>query len=724
MTSSPRKPQPLHLEIPVETPEVDLPILRAEIRLLQAPRDPSGNPTWTLHDPVRARFYRIGWLEFELLSRWSCRKASTLISSINQETTLDAQQHHVDALLRMLKENELLVCDHKEKTTTLNTNLLKGNQSIPNRVFMLSLFARRKLLNPEKILGRLNDSLSPIYRHQGIVVLLLILVALVGLWALVQHQFELKSTLIDYLSPHGFIGFIVALVFLNIIHEFGHGLAACRQGCRTTDMGVAFIFMIPVAYCDTSDAWKLDSHRKRLWVDAGGLIIEALVAVLAAWCWILLPDGLLRTLAFFVAVTSLGTTLFINLNPFMKFDGYFLLADFLGIENLQERAFATLRWRIRQWTLGSTEPMPFNMSARRSKTVQIYAAGTWIYRFFLYLGITWMVYQFWFKAAGVLMMIAVFGIMILRPICIELIEMSRVIKAQGIHRRAVLSASIFVLLSTLLVAPLPRLITTPAVLTSADNTQSFSPRPARVAELHIHHGQMVNQGDIIAILESPELQNELAVRKNYLELLHARFRQQASMPTQNSEQWVDQHDIDQAHVAILEIQQEIDKLILRSQSTGHIVRLDNWIQPGIWLSENVVVAEIASHGSTVVRTYIPERDVRRIQATADHSAPTFFPNKHGKAHPLTITDMSQDNIGSLRDASLTIANGGSIAARLHNQDQWTTLQGWHSATLTPIDNIVVNREQTGWVRFQAEPVSLASRGFDRLYGALLRELSF
>lgn len=45
------------------------PALREELRLYPGPAGRSGEPSWTLHDPPAQRFFRLGWLEVEVLNR-------------------------------------------------------------------------------------------------------------------------------------------------------------------------------------------------------------------------------------------------------------------------------------------------------------------------------------------------------------------------------------------------------------------------------------------------------------------------------------------------------------------------------------------------------------------------------------------------------------------------------------------------------------------------------
>ncbi|MCK5232026.1 MAG: hypothetical protein KAR13_17265, partial [Desulfobulbaceae bacterium] len=65
-----------------------LPKLREDLQLLPAPRQESGAPSWNLYDPVRHAFFRIGRLEFEILSRWHSGVAEEIVADINTTTPM------------------------------------------------------------------------------------------------------------------------------------------------------------------------------------------------------------------------------------------------------------------------------------------------------------------------------------------------------------------------------------------------------------------------------------------------------------------------------------------------------------------------------------------------------------------------------------------------------------------------------------------------------------
>ena len=99
---------------------------------------------------------------------------------------------------------------------------------------------------------------------------------------------------------------------------------------------------------DTTDAWRLRNHRERLIINFAGILTELHLALIATFLWAILPDGGFKSVAFFIATTSWISSLAINVSPFMRFDGYYVFADWLKAENLQPRSFALARWQLRE----------------------------------------------------------------------------------------------------------------------------------------------------------------------------------------------------------------------------------------------------------------------------------------------------------------------------------------------------------------------------------------
>jgi putative peptide zinc metalloprotease protein len=97
-------------------PSAPLPPLREEIALHPGPVALDGSPSWTLHDPARNQFYRLGWREFEILSRWDCGDTASLIERLHEETTLEVEPEDVQDVARFLFSHSLVVSRSAEGT--------------------------------------------------------------------------------------------------------------------------------------------------------------------------------------------------------------------------------------------------------------------------------------------------------------------------------------------------------------------------------------------------------------------------------------------------------------------------------------------------------------------------------------------------------------------------------------------------------------------------------
>ncbi|HQC81032.1 MAG TPA: hypothetical protein PLS67_11045, partial [Accumulibacter sp.] len=136
-------------------PALAVPPLREELRLLPATPQADGSPSWQVLDPVRNRFFRIGWLEFELLLRWPLATAAAIADAVAAETTLAASVEDVDALIRFLRQNELVLPPTGQAASALAERAVSRRGAPLRRLLHHYLFIRLPLLRPGRLLRRL-----------------------------------------------------------------------------------------------------------------------------------------------------------------------------------------------------------------------------------------------------------------------------------------------------------------------------------------------------------------------------------------------------------------------------------------------------------------------------------------------------------------------------------------------------------------------------------------
>ena len=167
----------------------------------------------------------------------------------------------------------------------------------------------------------------------------------------------------------------LAFVIAKRVHEFGHGLAVKRLGGEVDEMGITLLVFMPVPYVEASSSATFHSKWQRAAVGAAGMYVELLLAAGAMFAWLHLEPGLLRALAFNTMVVASVSTVVINANPLLRYDGYFIFADLIEIPNLAPRSNRhlgdlvnaicsvcadALRWlRLTETSLGSSStPSP------------------------------------------------------------------------------------------------------------------------------------------------------------------------------------------------------------------------------------------------------------------------------------------------------------------------------------------------------------------------------
>ncbi len=639
-----------------------LPKIREELKLLAAATNHDGSPAWMIQDPINNRFFRIGWLDFEILSRWHYPSIQQIIASVHKETTLNIDMADIKSLISFLDQHSLLQADDSEKVNRLSLRANAEKSSILTWLLHHYLFFRLPLVRPQEMLAKMLNHLSWIYTRTF--AFLIAMTTVLGLF-LVMRQWEVfSSTFVDQLSWQGVFGFTIALIFAKTLHEMGHALTATRFGVRVAHMGVAFLVMFPMLYTDTSESWKLSNHRQRLAIASAGILTELALAGLATLAWSLSPEGALKSALFYLATTSWILTLAINVSPFMRFDGYFILTDLLDMPNLHERSGALAKTWMRQKLLGFDEPYAEHLPKKTNRMMIAFAITTWLYRFLLYLGIAALVYFYFFKILGIFLMVVEVVWFIWRPFWTEL----KVWKARGAeiktNRKLLLAA---LLLGGLMLGfiPFQTAVKGSAWVHSARQQVIYAPLPGRLVSLADAGSVAENQA--LFVLESPDLSIS-ADKAN----IQANTRKQELIGLIGLEDGEENR-------AQLQLQQEqflaeknmynddISRLNISAPFAGKLLDVDPLLAVGVWVQPNQPLAVVVDADNWLADVLINEEDVKRIAVgnkVTLHQA-TSLEVQHGKVIEI---DTTKANV--LPHPIMDAKSGGSVVT-LEAQKQGT-----------------------------------------------------
>ncbi|HRQ83209.1 MAG TPA: M50 family metallopeptidase, partial [Azospirillaceae bacterium] len=445
------------------------------------------------------------------------------------ETTLQVDAADVRDFARFLQINELTAADSPSVVAWLGERAAMRKKNVFSQALHGYLYFRVPLLRPDRFLAATQRWVEPFYSPawRWCVAAL----GLIGLLLASRQWDAFVGGLADMASWEGAAGLAGAVAVIKILHEFGHAYTAKRYGCPVPAMGVAFLVLWPVLFTDTTHVYRLTDRRRRLEVAGAGIMVELFIAALATFAWGLLPPGALRDAAQTAAVASWIGTLAINLNPLMRFDGYYLLADALGMPNLQDRAFAVAKWRLREALFGLGEPPPEDLPDGLRRGVIIYAFATWIYRFFLFLGIALLVYHLAFKALGIVLMAVELYYFIALPIWRELAAWRRLGKDAGFrlnrHLLATLAGAGGVV--ALAVWPLPWPAKAPAILLPQASATLYPPAPTQIKAVLAPEGSIVAAGTPLFQLHAPTLDFEAERAQRRIAALEALVERESAL---------------------------------------------------------------------------------------------------------------------------------------------------------------------------------------------------
>ncbi|ACB35995.1 membrane protein with HlyD domain [Leptothrix cholodnii SP-6] len=694
------------------------PALRDDLQLHHGPALPDGQPSWTLHDPVRHRFLRIDWLSHEVLRHWWLRDAALIAEQISQQTTLAVEPEQVKQVLTWAVREELVLPVAPPPAGRSSADNPLG--AVATWLLHHYLFFRIPLFNPDRLLQRLLPWVSGLgSRRFGQLTLAALAFGLIGL---ARHAEQLQAQWLDLLSWRGLALYGLTLTLVKVAHEFGHALVAKHHGLRVPTMGAAFMVMWPVAYTDTSEAWRLADPRARLQIAAAGVRTELTLAAWATLAWVLLPDGGLRTAAFIVATMTWVSTLLINTSPFMRFDGYFLLCDLLDMPNLHERSFALARWQLRRSVLGWQAEAPEALTPGWQRALIAFAWATWAYRLVLYLGIAWMVYHFGFPALGLLLFAVEMGWFIAAPIQREL-----GLWRQGWPRwrgavRWIWSLLGLLLIGSLAALPWPVRETAGAVLRPAQELALRMPATATLRALPLQPGQRIAAGTPLLMAEVPMLQRKLdssAVRIRQLGQQVA----SASLSGDQQAQWQSlQADLATARGEAAALRQELVRYRPVAPFDALVVEVDPSLRAGMVVGPQQTLMRLASAGPGRVLAYVSESAASRLKA-GDRA--TFGAD----ANPLARWDAHIVNVAphasaTLAEPMLARSHGGPIEAR-EQSGRWLPLQPLYRVELQlDADPGLSPRHWRGHVVIELPGRSLWERGWTAAAEVLAREVGF
>jgi multidrug resistance efflux pump len=480
----------------------------------------SGSLHYVIKDPRTNRFFRIKPLEH------------FLISQFDGTTPLEVVRRRASEERNVLVSEEVL-SRFAEKFRELGLLVREDEAEVSSERARERDFLRFKipLANPERLLDWLYPKVRWCFSGGFVTLMCLTITAAVSV-ALTQGE-ELRFGLERAIGIEGLLFVLVTISLVTLLHELAHGLTCRHFGGRVTDMGFLLLYFLPCFYCNVGDTYLFREKRQRMWVFFAGGFFELFIWALAILGFrIAAPDTLVGRVFFVVAAVSVVRSLF-TFNPLVKMDGYFLLAEHLGVANLRREALAGLSRLARR--LAGLDAEPRN-EALRDRTIAgmradrflaLFGGAALVYTAVLVGGLVFYSGGFLFDSFGpdglVLYSVALVGLLH-KPALTAASAAKDVGKEKWQKlkegRRRLRFALIWGFLAALvLFFPWELRIPSELHVLPQERETVRAPSQGRIARIHAEEGSRVERGDLILEYDSTELRIERRTKE--AELLQA-----------------------------------------------------------------------------------------------------------------------------------------------------------------------------------------------------------
>lgn len=642
----------------LSTRELDRTRLKLRDDLIVRPLPGTEGVTYQIEDPVAVRFYRVGRAEYLLISLLDGR------TTLAEAVTTSARELGHEAFSEQEATSVCLwLVDTGLATPTEGTIDTPGPQSAALSSFFNPFWMKVPLLKPERLL----DLLLPVFRwlFTGPALAAMVLLWITAGVVIAGHADPFWNDAREIFSSHNWLMLGVVWVGLKIVHEFGHGLCCRAHGGRVTEMGLVFVLLAPMAYVDVTSTWAFRSRWKRMHVAAAGILVELTIAAFAALLWTQATDSFTKHLLYNIVISASLTTLIFNINPLMRFDGYFILEDLLDLPNLGTTSQKWMQAKLSRFLYGEHRSVPLPAGLQG-----------WVIRIYALLSAAWRLTvsgsllagaAVMFHGAGLALAVGAIALWYVKPAIEWLWSLGQRFRRDrwsavravilGTATAAVLGALIFVL-------PSPFQRQAPGVVDYADLEIVRVSSPGFVQEIHVISGQIVEAGTPLVTLRNEDLTAkvtdlELAIQQSEARrvgLVNRREVGAAQIELRNQQA---------LHEQLAEAQARSEALVLRAPVSGRVLARRLPQEIGNYVKEGTEIVVMGDDTHKEVLASVDQRDLESFSTPGEPARLRVI----GQGIPAVVNTALQPRASTrIPHPALSAVHGGQVDVVASSED--------------------------------------------------------
>jgi putative peptide zinc metalloprotease protein len=232
--------------------------------------------------------------------------------------------------------------------------LASSNAAPPKRPFIFSME-----IIPRKTIELFSGIFKILFDKYAASALFVSIVAL-------EVLFFLHSDMLTHLgdvSIYVLLGVFLLMLASSLIHEIGHASACKYFHIDHGGVGFGLYLTFPVFYTDVSDTWKL-KRKERIVVNMAGVYFQLILLIPFLLIYLFTGNAVVKYF-----LLAINFSMLFTLNPFFKFDGYWIASDLLGVANLRKRSGELIGYAFRKIWKRKIDQKPYLLQIRKREKI-------------------------------------------------------------------------------------------------------------------------------------------------------------------------------------------------------------------------------------------------------------------------------------------------------------------------------------------------------------------
>lgn len=619
-----------------------------------------GEPWHVLQDQATGRFFRFTPAFHHVIALMDGRRSvQDIWERVSERFGDDApNQGEMVRLLGQLHAADVLVCDVPPDTEELLKRWKKTEHSRLKMNLRSPMALSFPLLDPEKFLNRTVRFVRPLFSAPAAIAWAAVVGAAFVLAGM--HWPELTQNVADrILTAENLVSMSLAYPILKALHEFGHGYAVKAWGGEVHEMGIMFLVLMPIPYVDASAATAFPEKRRRIVVGATGMMVDLFLASAALFLWLLLSPGRLHSLLYNVIFIASVSTIVFNANPLLRYDGYYMLSDWLEIPNLSQRSLEYLGYFFKRRVFGIKEAEAPYAGPGGRFWFAVYAVSSFVYRAFLYAAIILFIAGKFF-IAGVLLAAWAFASMVIVPGAkrLHFVAASPVLRNRR-GRAVVATAAMLAAVAILLfLVPVPARTRAEGIVWVPEEALVRAGTDCFIARVATPPNTAVEKGAVLLECHDPLTQAEVKVLEARIQELEAKYR--GALPTDRVQARIVREEIESARGQLGRARERQRELAIRSPADGIFVLPNSADLPDRFLRQGDLVGYVLDVQKPTVRAVVTQSDVDLVRNRTRGVAVRLV-ERLEEVVPATLRREVPGALSRLPSTILGASGGGRIA---------------------------------------------------------------